>query len=36
MVKRIIEIHNAEIRLSDSKLGGLQVEVQFELASKES
>jgi two-component system sensor histidine kinase QseC len=32
MVKRIIEIHNAEIHLSDSSLGGLQVEVQFELA----
>jgi two-component system sensor histidine kinase QseC len=35
MVKRIIEIHNAEIRLSDSELGGLRVEIQFELAKKE-
>lgn len=34
MVKRIIEIHNAEIHLSDSPLGGLQVEVRFELAKK--
>ena len=34
MVKRIIEIHDAEIHLADSELGGLMVEVQFELAKQ--
>lgn len=36
MVKRIIDIHNAEIHLGDSELGGLKVEVRFELARKGS
>lgn len=34
MVKRIIEIHHADIQLGDSPLGGLQVEVSFRLAEK--